>query len=106
MYAVFSVASLKGNSEIEETYIMSPSARPMAIARFYTKPAWQQTVRDLFEVESVQVYGLKSDVVPLPHSRFKLLLESLLPDRVARIFTHHFRAGTFLVAKMRASKSE
>jgi ubiquinone/menaquinone biosynthesis C-methylase UbiE len=77
-----------------------------AIARYYTKGEWQQTVRGLFEVESVQVYGLKSDIVPLPHSRFKLFLEGLVSDRVARILTHHLRGGTFLVAQMRTSRSE
>jgi ubiquinone/menaquinone biosynthesis C-methylase UbiE len=75
-----------------------------AIARFYTKDEWQQTVRGLFEVESVRVYGLKSDVVPLPHSRLKLFLENQVPDRVARILTHHLSGGSFLVAQMRTSK--
>ena len=76
-----------------------------AIARFYTRGEWQQTARSFFEVESVRVYGLKSEVVPLPYSGLKLFVEGLVPDRVARILTHYLRGGTFLVAQMRTSKS-
>ena len=60
-------------------------------------------MRGLFEIESMQVYGLKSDIVPLPHGRFKQFLEDMVPDGVARILTHHLRGGTFLVAQMRNS---
>jgi SAM-dependent methyltransferase len=75
-----------------------------AIARYYTPREWRQTVRGLFKIESVQIYGLKNDIVPLPHSRFKLFLEKLVPDGIARILTRHLRGGTFLVAQMRTSK--
>jgi ubiquinone/menaquinone biosynthesis C-methylase UbiE len=77
-----------------------------AIARYYTRNEWRQTIRGLFEIESVQIYGLKSDILPLPHSRVKLFLENLVSDRVARILTRDLRGGTFLVAQMRALKSE
>jgi ubiquinone/menaquinone biosynthesis C-methylase UbiE len=40
-----------------------------AIARYYTRGEWQRTVHGLFEVDSVKIYGLKSDIVPLPYSR-------------------------------------
>ena len=77
-----------------------------AIARYYTRNEWRQTIRGLFEIESVQIYGLKSDILPMPHSRVKLFLENLVPDRVARILTRDLRGGTFIVAQMRALKSE
>ena len=73
-----------------------------AIARYYTRQEWRETVRGLFEINSMQVYGLKSSIVPLPHGRLKLTLEDMIPDSVARILTHHLRGGTFLIAQMRA----
>jgi ubiquinone/menaquinone biosynthesis C-methylase UbiE len=72
-----------------------------AIARHYTRQEWRQTISSLFQIESMQVYGLKSDILPLPHSRFKQFLEDLVPDGVARFLTHHLRWGTFLVVNMR-----
>jgi SAM-dependent methyltransferase len=51
--------------------------------------------------QSIQIYGLKADVIPLPHGRLKSLTESVVPDAVARFLTNRMRMGLFLVAHMR-----
>jgi ubiquinone/menaquinone biosynthesis C-methylase UbiE len=79
---------------------VAQSATDGAIARYYTQREWQHTCNELFEVESVKIYGLKSEIVPLPHGRLKQFLEGLVPDGVARFLTHQLRGGSFLVAHM------
>ena len=85
---------------------IAQSSTDGAIARFYTKHQWEEVVRGLFELELLNVYGLKSDVVPLPYGKLKSFLEDLVPDRAARILTHNLRGGAFLVAQLRSSKTE
>jgi SAM-dependent methyltransferase len=72
-----------------------------AIARYYTPGEWQVITLDLFAVESVQIYGLKTDLIPLPYGRVKRLVENFVPDSVVRFLTSHLRMGSFLVVKMR-----
>jgi hypothetical protein len=72
-----------------------------AIARYYTPGEWQAMTSDLFAVEAVYVYGLKSDVIPLPYGRLKRFMEKIVPDKVARFLTNDLRMGSFLVVKMR-----
>jgi SAM-dependent methyltransferase len=79
------------------------SATDGAIARYYTQRDWEKTCSGLFEVRSIQIYGLKSEVLPLPHSRLKRFLEDLVPDAVARFLTHKLRGGSFLVAQMQTA---
>jgi ubiquinone/menaquinone biosynthesis C-methylase UbiE len=74
-----------------------------AIARYYTPSAWRSTTNGLFAVESLQVLGLKTEILPLPQGRVKALLEDLVPDAVARGMTNQLRMGSFLVAHMRKS---
>ena len=72
-----------------------------AIARYYKPCEWQATVRGLFTLDSVEIFGLKSDVVPLPHGRLKQRVVAALPDPVARFLTRRLRMGSLLVARMR-----
>jgi ubiquinone/menaquinone biosynthesis C-methylase UbiE len=72
-----------------------------AIARYYTPHEWQAMTSDLFAIEAVRIYGPKSDVIPLPHGRFKQTIEKIVPDRVARLLTNELFMGSFLVVKMR-----
>jgi ubiquinone/menaquinone biosynthesis C-methylase UbiE len=72
-----------------------------AIARYYTPSAWRSLTRGLFAVEAVQIYGLKAEILPIPHSRCKALLERSIPDWIARAMTNKLRMGSFLVAHMR-----
>jgi ubiquinone/menaquinone biosynthesis C-methylase UbiE len=74
-----------------------------AIARYYTQREWRQITSGLFWLEAMQVYGLKSEVIPIPHCAIKQFLEDLIPDGVARFLTQYLRGGSFLVAHMRKS---
>jgi ubiquinone/menaquinone biosynthesis C-methylase UbiE len=81
------------------------SATDGAIARIYTQREWQEATNGLFEIAAVKIYGLKGDVVPLPHGRLKQFLEDVVPDGVARLLTNRLRGGSFLVAHMRKTCS-
>jgi SAM-dependent methyltransferase len=72
-----------------------------AIARYYKPNEWRAATRGLFVLDSMHVYGLKSDLVPLPHGRFKSSMMGLIPDSLARFMTTRLRMGSLLVAHMR-----
>jgi ubiquinone/menaquinone biosynthesis C-methylase UbiE len=72
-----------------------------AIARSYTPREWRAATDNLFNIDSIQICGLKTDVIPLPHGRLKSLVESVVPDALARFFTNRLEFGSFLVAQMR-----
>jgi SAM-dependent methyltransferase len=72
-----------------------------AIARYYKPREWRHAVGDLFDLEAIRIYGLKSDIVPLPHGRLKQAAMTLIPDALARAMTRHLRMGSLLVAQMR-----
>jgi len=80
---------------------VTQSATDGAIARHYTPAAWRETIQGLFTVESIRIYGLKAEILPLPHSRLKAILERLIPNVVARLMTNRLRMGSFLVVQMR-----
>jgi ubiquinone/menaquinone biosynthesis C-methylase UbiE len=71
-----------------------------AIARCYTPREWRVATYHLFNINSIQIYGLKTDIIPLPHGRLKSLVEAMVPDALARFFTNRLEWGTFLVAQM------
>jgi ubiquinone/menaquinone biosynthesis C-methylase UbiE len=72
-----------------------------AIARYYTPSVWRALAEGLFAVDSLRIYGLKSEILPIPHGRLKGVLEALVPASIARGMTNHLRMGSFLVAFMR-----
>jgi ubiquinone/menaquinone biosynthesis C-methylase UbiE len=76
-----------------------------ALARYYTPHEWRAVIRDLFVLDSIRVYGLKSDVLPLPHGRLKRWSTDALPDSIARFLTTQFQMGSLLVAQMRKPES-
>jgi SAM-dependent methyltransferase len=80
---------------------VAQSATDGAIARYYTAREWRETANGLFDVKSIQIYGLKGEIVPLPGGRLKQILVDMVPDGVARVFVHRLRGGSFLVADMR-----
>jgi SAM-dependent methyltransferase len=79
---------------------VAQSATDGAIARYYTSREWRGTTNGLFDVKSVQIYGLKGEIVPLPGGRLKQFLVDMVPDGVARFLVHRLRGGSFLVADM------
>ena len=76
------------------------SATDGAIARYYTRGEWREITRGLFDVKCIRIYGLKAEIVPLPHGRLKQILLDMVPDSVARFFLNRLRGGSFLVADM------
>jgi hypothetical protein len=72
-----------------------------AIARYYSPSEWRRTGDGRFVVESVQIFGQKSEIFPMPRSRLKTFLEDIVPDSLARGLTNRLRMGSFLVAQMR-----
>jgi SAM-dependent methyltransferase len=71
-----------------------------AIARYYKPAEWRHEAGGLFDVESIDIYGLKSDIVLLPYGRLKQFCMRLLPDSLARFMTRRLRMGSLLVATM------
>jgi SAM-dependent methyltransferase len=80
---------------------LSLSGTDGAIARYYKPAEWRAATRDLFILDSIDVHGLKGDVVLLPHGRLKQFLMKMLPDSIARMLTRRLRMGSLLVAHMR-----
>ena len=79
----------------------SQSGSDGAIARYYKPTEWRAATRSHFVIDAMRIYGLKSDVVPLPHGRLKQLVMDLVPDALARFMTRRLRMGSLLVAHMR-----
>ena len=79
---------------------VAQAATDGAIARYYTANEWREISTGLFDIESIRIYGLKAEILPLPPGKLKRLLERVIPDAVGRLLTNHFRLGSFLVAEM------
>ena len=79
----------------------SQSGSDGAIARYYKPAEWRAATREHFVIDAMKIYGLKSDVVPLPHGRLKQVVMGLVPDALARFMTRRLRMGSLLVALMR-----
>jgi len=77
------------------------SGTDSTITRYYTLREWRAATHGLFEVASIRVYGLKSDIMPLPHGRFTDVVMQMMPDAAARVLTSRLRMGSLLVAQMR-----
>ncbi len=71
-----------------------------AISRYYTPAEWSAAIENLFELKSIKIYGMKSDLVLLPYGKLKLLIMGLIPDFVARFLTQRLRMGSLLVVSM------
>jgi SAM-dependent methyltransferase len=82
-------------------YRLRLNSTESTITRYYTLREWRVATRGLFEVASMQVFGLKSDIMPLPHGRFKDAIMQMMPDAAARLLTSRLRMGSLLVAQMR-----
>lgn len=79
---------------------IAQAATDGAIARYYSVGDWQAMTGGLFKIDATKVYGLKSEIVPLPYGFLKRTIEWLLPDSIARFFLRRLRMGSFIVAEM------
>jgi len=90
--------SFRGHKSLHQ---IAQHATDGAIARYYTIREWRQVAGEFFDVDEVKIYGLKPEILPLPHGKLKSSIEALIPDSVARLLTNRFRMGSFLVATLR-----
>jgi SAM-dependent methyltransferase len=72
-----------------------------AIARYYKPDEWRALAGDRLIPDRMEIYGLKSDVVPLPHGRLKQAILDRIPDAFSRFLTRKLAMGSLLVAHMR-----
>jgi SAM-dependent methyltransferase len=87
--------------ELGSLHRVAQGATDGAIARFYRPSEWRRLNAGLFDVERIRIYGLKSELIPLPPGRLKRAVEALLPDWLTRFGTNTLGMGSFLVADMR-----
>lgn len=71
-----------------------------AIARFYSVDEWSTLVTKQFLLDRVRIKGQKSELFPLPASRFKNLFLGAAPDVVCRFVLARLRQGSFLVSTL------
>jgi SAM-dependent methyltransferase len=79
---------------------VSQEASDGALARYYKPHEWRAATKHLFALDRLRIYGLKSDLVLLPHGRIKQRVIDLIPDRLARLLTTRLRMGSLMVADM------
>ena len=85
-------------------HTVAQAATDGAIARYYTPYEWRKISTGLFHIESIRIYGIKGEILPLPPGRSKQLFERVIPDAFGRLLTNHLRLGSFLVAEMRRAQ--
>ena len=72
-----------------------------AMARFYKPDEWKKELEmNGFEVKNICVMGMKTELLPIPKSRFKSVLLRCIPDRLGRFFTNNMRMGSLLVSQV------
>ena len=71
-----------------------------AIARFYTIAEWRSLVAKFFDV-TIQIFGSKPELFPLPAGKFKNRMMALAPDRLTRLMLNQLRCGSFLVSTLK-----
>lgn len=52
-------------------HLASQSGTDGAIARYYKPAEWRAATETLFELRSIRIYGMKSDILLMPHGRLK-----------------------------------
>ncbi|MEK7506071.1 MAG: class I SAM-dependent methyltransferase [Patescibacteria group bacterium] len=72
-----------------------------AIARYYAFLGWRKAVQSLFEVEKIEVFGPKTDILLLPGGRIKAAVSRIFPNWLNRFLAHNLRMGSFLVSILR-----
>lgn len=72
-----------------------------ALARYYTIPEWKTLTSEFFQVEEIQVFGSKSEIVFLPAGRLKAAMLELTPDSLSRFLTNRCKMGLFLVSTLK-----
>lgn len=71
-----------------------------ALARYYTLASWRQFVKDKFDIRRLETLGNKGDIIPLPGSKVKSVMEHLIPLALTKWSLNNFRMGSFLICEM------
>lgn len=71
-----------------------------ALARYYSRRSWRKFASSELHVDEVIIKGAKTDLFPIPASRFKSALMRLLPDAIARFMTGPLGMGGFLISRL------
>ena len=75
-----------------------------AIARLYRPAEWRSLVESKgFTLTDQRIKGQKSELFPLPASRFKNHLMALMPNSLSRFITNRCRQGSFLITTIHKS---
>lgn len=73
-----------------------------AIARFYSKKEWTDLVESMgFVLDHLIIKGQKSEIFPLPASKFKDALMNMTPNAFSRFITNTCQQGSFLITTIR-----
>lgn len=72
-----------------------------AIARYYTVCDWRLLTKNLFRIERADVFGPKTDILPLPAGKIKEFVRLIIPRVLSRFLTHKLKMGGFLVFQLR-----
>jgi len=72
-----------------------------ALARYYTAGEWRREISGLFQAESIEVYGNRGEVLPLPAGVLKDKLTRCIPEPLLRFWLTTCRQGTLLFSRLR-----
>ena len=73
-----------------------------AIARFYSINEWNFLIkRNKLDIEYNKIFGLKSDIFPIPKGKIKNLLISLTPSFIFKFLITKLSMGSFLVSSIK-----
>jgi len=75
-----------------------------AFSRYYTPADWRTQASPFLKVDTTCIYGPKTDLFPIPGSKFKSALMGATPDAICRFLTNKCHMGSFLVSTMQSSK--
>jgi len=71
-----------------------------ALARYYSKSSWRDLASKSFSVQSIEISGNDSEILPLPSGRIKRVLLNIMPDFLIRFFLVKLRMGSFLISEI------
>ena len=72
-----------------------------ALARYYTAGEWRREISGLFAAESIEVYGNRGEVLPLPAGALKDRLTRWIPEPLLRFWLTTCGQGTLLFSRLR-----
>lgn len=75
-----------------------------AFSRYYTPADWLKVASPFFKVNNTNIYGPKTDLFPIPGSKFKTALMRITPSAICRFLTNKLYMGSLLVSTLEAKE--